>query len=205
MFKNCLNLFTFHQCKLSNLLYKKNIVCFIKLLFLDKNVVNIFENNTIGALWFNLYTMWNSLNNNIRNVDTLSKFKSELKKIDETENHSVPKHFFCGPRKLNIILTQLRNSASFLNFDLFRVGIVSDPSCRCGAALENLKHFFLDCPIYIQARTILISNINRVTTCYTLDIEFLTCGNDNLTYEQNCIIFKYVFDYIKCSKRFLIV
>jgi hypothetical protein len=37
------------------------------------------------------------------------------------------------------------------------------------------------------------------------DIEFLTCGNDNLTYEQNCIIFKYVFDYIKCSKRFLIV
>jgi hypothetical protein len=72
--------------------------------------------------------MWNSLNNNIRNVDTLSKFKSEVKKIDETENHSVPKLFFCGPRKLNIILTQLRNSASFLNFDLFLVGIVSDPS-----------------------------------------------------------------------------
>ena len=149
--------------------------------------------------------LWNSLKNNIRNVDTLSKFKSELKKIDETENHSVPKHFFCGPRKLNIILTQLRNSASFLNFDLFRVGIVSDPSCRCGAALENIKHFFLDCPIYLQARTILIGNINRVTTCYTLEIEFLTCGNDNLTYEQNCIIFKHVFDYIKCSKRFLIV
>ena len=59
--------------------------------------------------------------------------------------------------------------------------------------------------IYIQARTILIGNINRVTTCYTLDIEFLTCGSDNLTCEQNCIIFKYVFDYIKCSKRFLIV
>jgi hypothetical protein len=113
--------------------------------------------------------------------------------------------FFCGPRKLDIILTQLRNSASFLSFDLFRVGIVSYPSCRCGAALENLKHFFLDCPIYIQARTILIGNINRVTTCYTLDIEILTCGNDNLTDEQNCIIFKYVFDYIKCSKRFLIV
>jgi hypothetical protein len=35
--------------------------------------------------------------------------------------------------------------------------------------------------------------------------EFLTCDNDNLIYEQNCIIFKYVFDYINCSKRFLIV
>ena len=33
------------------------MVCFIKLLFLDKIVVNIFENITIGALWFNLYAM----------------------------------------------------------------------------------------------------------------------------------------------------
>jgi hypothetical protein len=65
--------------------------------------------------------MWNSLNNSIRNVDTLSKFKSELKKIDETENHAVLKHYFYGPRKLNIIFTLLRSSASFLNYDLFRV------------------------------------------------------------------------------------
>jgi hypothetical protein len=149
--------------------------------------------------------MWNSLNNTIRNVDTLSQFKSELKKIDETENHAVPKHYFYGSRKLNIILTQLRSSASFLNYDLFRVGIVSDPSCRCGAAFEDLKHFFLGCPIYLQARTKLIDNINMVTTCYSLDIKCLTCGNVNLAYEQNCIIFKYDFDYVKCSKRFLIV
>jgi hypothetical protein len=85
---------------------------------------------------FNFF--YNIVNKNTPNyLCTLSKFKSELKNIDETENHSVPKHFFCGSRKLNIILTQLRNSASFLNFDLFRVGIVSDPFCRCGAALEN--------------------------------------------------------------------
>jgi hypothetical protein len=29
--------------------------------------------------------MWNILNNTIRNVDTLSEFTSELKKIDETK------------------------------------------------------------------------------------------------------------------------
>jgi hypothetical protein len=149
--------------------------------------------------------MWNSLNNSIRNVDILSKFKSELKKIDETENHAVSKHYLYGPRKLNIILTKLRSSASFLNYDLFRVGIVFDPSCRCGAALENFKHFFLNCPIYLQARTTLIDNLNMVTTCYSLDIKFLTCGNVILTYEQNCIIFKYVFGYIKRSKRLLVV
>ena len=149
--------------------------------------------------------MCNSLNNTIRNVETLSKFKSELQKINETENHAVPKHYFYGPRKLNIILTQLRSSASFINYDLFRVGIVSDQSCRCGAAFENLKHFFLDCPIYLQARTTLIDNISMDTTYYALDIKFLTWGNVNLTCEQNCVIFKYVFDYIKCSTRLLIV
>jgi hypothetical protein len=86
--------------------------------------------------------MWNSLNNTIRNVDTLSKFQSELKKIDKTANHAIPKHYCYGPRKLNIILSQLRSSASFLNYVLFRVGIVFDPSCRCGGALENLSISF---------------------------------------------------------------
>jgi hypothetical protein len=36
---------------------------------------------------------------------------------------------------------------------------------QLGAALENSKDFFLDCSIYLQARTTLIGNINRVTTC----------------------------------------
>ena len=81
--------------------------------------------------------------------------------------------------------------------------IVSDPSCQYGAAHEKLRNVLLDCPVYLHART--IDNLNMVTTCYTLNIKFLTCGNVNLTYEQICIILKYVFDYIKNSKRFLIV
>jgi hypothetical protein len=38
--------------------------------------------------------IWNSLNNTIRNVNTLSKFKSELKTNNEAENHAIPKHYF---------------------------------------------------------------------------------------------------------------
>ena len=56
--------------------------------------------------------MWNSLNSYSQNGDTLSKFKSELKNIDEPENHAVPKHYFYGSRKLNIIF----NSAKKLSF-----------------------------------------------------------------------------------------
>jgi hypothetical protein len=51
-----------------------------------------------------------------------------------------------------------------LNYDLFRVGIVADTSCRCGASLENLKHFFLDIPIYLEARTTLIGHLTRVVS-----------------------------------------
>ena len=65
---------------------------------------------------------------------------------------------------MNIMLTHLRSSASLLNYDLFRVGIVADTSSRCGVALEILKLFFLDCPKYLEARTTLIGHLYMATT-----------------------------------------
>jgi hypothetical protein len=57
------------------------------------------------------------------------------------------KHYEIGPRKLNIALTQFRCFASFLNYDLYQINIVSDPSCRCGANHEDSYDFFFDCSI----------------------------------------------------------
>ena len=38
--------------------------------------------------------------------------------------------------------------------------------------------------MYLQAtRTTLIDNLNMGTTCYSLDIKVLTCGNVNITYK----------------------
>jgi hypothetical protein len=64
----------------------------------------------------------------------------------------VPKHYEIGPRKLNIILTQLRCFASFLNYDLLQVNIVSDPSCRRGVNREDYYHFFVDWYHYSNKR-----------------------------------------------------
>jgi hypothetical protein len=58
--------------------------------------------------------MWNSLNNTIRNVNTLSKFKSELKKID-----AVPK----------LIYMVLGNSILFSLSFVFELWSIS--SCNC--------------------------------------------------------------------------
>jgi hypothetical protein len=53
---------------------------------------------------------WNSLNPSLRNMESIAKFKTELRK--QKDNRQVPKHFEIGPRKLNIALTQLRCFAS---------------------------------------------------------------------------------------------
>ena len=45
------------------------------------------------------------------NVDSIAKIKTELRKRKDISQ--VPKHHEIGPRKLNIILTQLRCFASF--------------------------------------------------------------------------------------------
>jgi hypothetical protein len=77
-------------------------------------------------LWNNVYLIFAYWNNQRRSDTSL-----ELGK--QNDIRQVPKHYEIGPRKLNIALTQLWCFASFLNYDLFQVNIVSDPSCRCGA------------------------------------------------------------------------
>ena len=51
----------------------------------------------------------------------------------------------------------------------------------CHKYFESRDHKRVPENLNIQARTTLIDNINMVTTCYSPDIKFLTCGNVNLT------------------------
>jgi hypothetical protein len=55
-----------------------------------------------------------------RNLDTLTKFKKAIRKEQSDNTKRIQKHFYYGPRKLIIILTQLRNSFSFLNYQVSR-------------------------------------------------------------------------------------
>ena len=91
---------------------------------------------------------WNSLNLSVRNLDTLFKFK---KAISSWISTPIPRNYSDGPRKLNIILAQLRCKASFLNYDLCKATISYHnlkkirkcylllPRCACAAWLAYLK------------------------------------------------------------------
>jgi hypothetical protein len=118
---------------------------------------------------------WNSLTPSLRNVESIAKFKTELRK--QKYNRQVPKHIEIGHRKLNITLTRLRCFASFLSYDLFQVNIVSDPSCRCGANHEDSYHFF-DCSHYANMRYKLFHN--------------LSCKKDKTQVKQTYEIFSYI-------------
>ncbi len=87
---------------------------------------------------------WNNLDRSIRQFERISEFKTAL--VNRDNRKKIPSHYYFGPRKLNIILTQLRCSASFLNYDLFRVNIIQSATCQCGYACENASHYFLQCP-----------------------------------------------------------
>ena len=76
---------------------------------------------------------------------------------------------------------------------------------RCGANREDSYHFFFDCTHYSNIRHTLFQNLNWLPNYCALDLTLLTCGNPTLPYEQNEIIFKHVFEYIKRSERFLVV
>ena len=101
-----------------------------------------------------------------------------------------------------IILTQLRNSSSFLNYDLSKVNIINDASCSCGAPREDAFQYVFTCPNYTEIRLIMMNNLKWVQTS---DLNLLTSGSDHLTYEENINIIKHVFNFIKSSKRFLVV
>ena len=145
---------------------------------------------------------WSNLNLTVRNLDTLSKFK---KAIRSSIAMPIPRHYSYGPRKLNIILTQLRCNAPFLNYDLCKVTIISNASCDCGAPCENFHHFFFDCDKYTDNREILFNSLNWLPSNINIDVNLLTKRSDLLTYQENITIFKHAFKYIKDSKRFTIV
>jgi hypothetical protein len=139
---------------------------------IEEEMIGVFAigTTTTRRIWDYIYLLDPSL----RNVDSIAKFKAELRKPKDISQ--VPKHYEIGPRKLNIILTQLRCFALFFNYDLFQVNIVLDPSCRCGANREDSYHFFFDCSHYSNIRHTLFQNINWLPNYCALDLALLTCG-----------------------------
>ena len=125
------------------------------------------------------------------------KFKSSLRLHSDQDRTFVPKHYFYGTRKLNIILTQLCHGVSFLNAHLYKVNIAQSLYCRCSPQTEDVHHFFFVCSLYRDIRRDMLNEINEFRQWQNIDTILLTCGDENLAYADNCRLFDIVFNFIK--------
>ena len=137
---------------------------------------------------------WNNLTLDVRKSDSLYSFKRNLNNNDRF----VPKYFYSGIRKLQILHTRLRTGCSSLNHDLFVKHTTDSPFCFCGDT-ENSEHYFLSCPLYQNQRIDLNITISRYTQ---VTLQVILFGRSTLPLNANKAIFKAVHKYIRESKQF---
>ena len=112
----------------------------------NSNDIHTIRSNT--SLYHNSFLpstlrQWNSLPVEVRQLNTLSSFKTFLKK----DLQSVPTYYYCGSRKAQILHARLRTGCISLNMDLFHKNITESPLCRCGS-IEDTQHYFFHCRFY---------------------------------------------------------
>ena len=93
----------------------------------------------------------------------------------------MPKYYYTGSRKAQVLHTRLRTNCSSLNMDLFLKNISDSPLCRCGS-LENAQHFFFHCPYFQDQRNELL---NAVLQFQTPSLSLLLYGDISLSLEIN--------------------
>ena len=102
---------------------------------------------------------------------------------------------------MTIVHARLRMLCSELSDHLFsHIHVVDSPACQCGHHCENNKHFFLECPLYMNERIELMRNLDDIK--FKPTISNLLNGNDEYTTAVNVQAFGFIHDFIKSTKRF---
>ena len=164
------------------------------------NVRNAHNFRTIEArttLFYNSFLPsvvreWNNLPLETRNAPSLSSFKSLL----NINKKKIPKHFYTGKRKAQILHARLRLECSSLNSHLYHKNISVSPLCKCGEN-ETVHHYLLNCRLYINQRNVHLSQL----PC-GVSLSILLNGSPDLDFAANCEIFSKVHAYIMSTKRF---
>ena len=125
---------------------------------------------------------WNDLSEAAAQTESVNAFKTFLNK----DRIPVPKHYYRGKRKLQILHTRLRTNCSSLNLHLFTKNISDSPLCSCGSTEDN-QHYFFYCMHYQRQRNELLNAVARYTTP-TLNL--LLYGDSSLLWNKHCHIWK---------------
>ena len=104
---------------------------------------------------------FNSLPSHIQNAPSIAAFKNMLN--TNTKPSSSPKHFYHGPRNLQILHTRLRTNCSSLAAHLFRKKNINDsPNCISCDEIEDCNHVFFHCAKFSVERAQLINSVSQI-------------------------------------------
>ena len=82
---------------------------------------------------------WNSLPSDTRTAPSLASFKYKFEK----DLPKIPKYYYCGDGKSQILHTRLRTECSILRYYLHKKKLIPDALCPCGA-VENNNHYLIE-------------------------------------------------------------
>lgn len=139
--------------------------------------------------------LWNNLPLTLRKTESLSIFKKKLK----NQNAKVPTYYYIGSRIGQILHARLRMNSSSLSEHIFLRNLVDSPNYLC-RGVETTSHYILHCSIFADIRQEFILSISNIPVNITINL--LLFGTNELTDEQNTLIFVSIQKYIIKSKRF---
>jgi len=144
----------------------------------------------------------NTTDNDLLNSPTLATFKHKLNKDIIIDNESTLIFKTEGDRRANIILCQLRNLCSNLNFDLFNDHLTDCPSCACSFEYETVFHYFLECPLYNNLRLTLFTSVDNYGNHNHIDTNIFLQGCPDCDGLTNRQLLNDVQLFIGKSRRF---
>jgi len=138
--------------------------------------------------------LWNNLPHHIKDIQDIGKFKKAIT-LTEIDNRL----YNIGPRKIQIIHSQLRLECSLLASHLYNIYVKDSPNCNICGEKEDNNHYFFECPLFSIQRAELYHSVQSVNA---YNLESLLFGSNELTYDENVLVFKAVHKYIVSTKRF---
>ena len=130
------------------------------------------------------------LDNDIRNADSLSSFKSSIKS-QRPNNSKVPPYFLSADRYLSVQHARICYKCSNLKSDLYDNHLCPSPMCSCNTAVEDAAHYFFHCPSFAECRTVLFQATHAF---HPLNMDKLLFGDATICNQQNSVLF------FRCSK-----
>ena len=145
--------------------------------------------------------MFLQISNGLKSIDKKSVESSDTFATKIKRDLTVPSWFQTGERFPSVCHAKMRMMCSPLNDHLFsHIHVIDSPTCACGYRRENNKHFLLDCPLFTNERTLMLTELAALN--FRPVTKNLLFGNADYSEEKNIKASKIIQSFIVATGHF---